>query len=140
MDQVRASSPDTSNKKIDDKTEKNIREYAHKGKAKISERLMQLDKEWDIERVLQLNASVLALTGVGLALKVNKRWLWLTAVVSTFLAHHSIQGWCPPVPLFRAMGYRTKQEINRERMALKAFRGDFKHSDNANEVLEIVMN
>jgi hypothetical protein len=34
------------------------------------------------------------------------------------------QGWCPPVPLFRPFGVRTRQEIDAERFALKPLRGD----------------
>ena len=43
----------------------------------------------------------------------------------SFLAQHSVQGWCPPMPLFRKMGVRTRQEIEREKYALKVLRGDF---------------
>ena len=32
---------------------------------------------------------------------------------------------CPPVPLFRRIGIRTQSEIELERYALKALRGDF---------------
>jgi hypothetical protein len=45
--------------------------------------------------------------------------------VATFLLQHALQGWCPPVPLFRSLGVRTASEIDEERYALKALRGDF---------------
>jgi hypothetical protein len=38
---------------------------------------------------------------------------------------HALTGWCPPVPLFRRLGARTRQEIDRELYALKVVRGDF---------------
>jgi hypothetical protein len=47
------------------------------------------------------------------------------AVVTTFLLQHALQGWCPPVPFFRKRGVRTMREIDTERYALKALRGDF---------------
>ena len=50
----------------------------------------------------------------------------LPALVTGFLFQHAVQGWCPPVPLFRRMGVRTRPEIDREKFALKALRGDFK--------------
>jgi hypothetical protein len=31
----------------------------------------------------------------------------------------------PPIPLFRRLGVRTAREIERERYAIKALRGDF---------------
>ena len=92
---------------------------------RIGERLRELDAEWDIERTLAANAATLALTGSLLGAFVNKRWLALPVVVTGFLLQHALQGWCPPLPLFRSRGVRTASEIDRERYALKALRGDF---------------
>jgi hypothetical protein len=56
--------------------------------------------------------------------------------------NHAIKGWCLPLPLFRKMGVRTQTEIERERYALKALRGDFSQitaiDENSNgEVLRV---
>jgi hypothetical protein len=93
--------------------------------ARIVERLAELDCEWDIERLLQLNASLFAGTGIALAAVVNRRFILLPLAVFTFFAQHALQGWCPPIPVFRRFGVRTAREIARERYALKALRGDF---------------
>src|SRR5688572_1107565 len=54
----------------------------------IEARLAELDREWDIERLLQANASTLVMIGSLLALTVDKRFLILpTAVLSFFLQH-----------------------------------------------------
>jgi hypothetical protein len=42
------------------------------------------------------------------------------------VALHGIQGWYPMIPLFRRMGFRSRKEIDREKFAMKALRGDFK--------------
>ncbi len=60
-----------------------------------------------------------------LAAAVNKKWLILPGLVTGFLFQHALQGWCPPLPVLRRMGFRTSAEINEERYALKALRGDF---------------
>ncbi len=91
----------------------------------IGARLAELDREWDIERAIELNASTLAFAGVALAIARDRRWLALPGLVSAFLFQHAIQGWCPPVPILRRLGFRTADEINQERYALKAMRGDF---------------
>lgn len=90
----------------------------------------------DIERTLEMNAATLACTGAILALTVNRRFAWISAVVTGFLFQHALQGWCPPVPMFRKRGVRTAREINQEKTALRILRGDFqprpmlpKHSD-----------
>ena len=85
----------------------------------IEERITELDKEWDVNRVLDLNAATLSFSGVILAATVSKKWLWLPGVVTAFLIQHAIQGWCPPIALFRALGLRSRQEIDREKYALR---------------------
>jgi hypothetical protein len=91
----------------------------------ISRRLRELNEEWDIERAIEANASLLAFTGVALGVASDRRWLLLPALVTAFLFQHATQGWCPPVPLLRRLGFRTAHEIEQERAALKAIRGDF---------------
>ncbi len=91
----------------------------------IDGRLRELDEEWDIERVLETGSSTLTLTGLALGIGVDRKWLLLSLAVQGFFMQHALQGWCPPLPVFRAMGIRTADEINRERYALKALRGDF---------------
>ena len=91
---------------------------------RINTRLRDLDREWDIERVLELNASLLAFSGVVLGKFVNRKWLYLSMGVTGFLAQHALQGWCPPLPILRRLGVRTCREIEQERNALKMIRGD----------------
>ena len=88
-------------------------------------RLAELDREWDIERVLQANASTLVVLGTLLGAKLDRRFLLLPAAVLTFFAQHALQGWCPPLPILRRHGVRAAREIERERYAVKALRGDF---------------
>jgi hypothetical protein len=91
----------------------------------LEARLAELEREWDIERTLQANASTLVTLGVALGLTVDRRFLLLPAAVLGFFAQHALQGWCPPIPIFRRRGVRTAREIERERYAVKALRGDF---------------
>ena len=83
-------------------------------------RIGALDREWDVERVLEVNASTLALSGLVLGVTVNKKWLLVPGVVLSFLLQHGLQGWCPPLPLLRRLGILTRGEIDREKYALKA--------------------
>lgn len=90
----------------------------------INDRLDELDREWDMERLLEVNAGILSLAGLTFG-SVHRRWFVLPALVGAFLLQHAIQGWCPPVSVLRRLGIRTTAEINHERFALKALRGDF---------------
>ena len=108
--------------------EASVRHHA-KHPEDIDRRLDELDHEWDIERTLEVNAATLGLTGTLLGAFVDRRFLVLPAVVRGFLLQHALQGWCPPVPVFRRLGVRTTAEIDRERTALKVLRGDFTRLD-----------
>jgi len=79
-----------------------------------------LNREWDVERVLEVNASTLALSGLVLGVTVNKKWLLVPGIVLSFLLQHGLQSWCPPLPVLRRLGVRTRGEIDREKYALKA--------------------
>jgi hypothetical protein len=107
--------------------------YYDKHRDQIGKRLRELDEEWDIERAIEANASTLALVGIVLGTTRDSRWLVLPAVVAGFLFQHAIQGWCPPVPILRRLGFRTSYEIERERQALKALRGDFEGVSNGQD-------
>jgi hypothetical protein len=95
------------------------------GRAALTRRLEEVEQESDMERTLQANAATLALTGTILATLHSRRWLIVPGIVTSFLLQHALQGWCPPVALFRRLGVRTAREIATERYAVKALRGDF---------------
>lgn len=112
---------------IDRQTEANIHYYSSQTADMISKRIQELDAEWSIERWLEMNASALAFSGTLLGLAVNKKWLVVPLIVTGFLFQHAVQGWCPPMPILRRKGVRTRGEIDQEKFALKIIRGDFKN-------------
>lgn len=138
-DRVRKNTSAEKNNKIDQETKSNVKGSRKLTKKEITLRLEELRKEWDIERMFEVNAASISLASLILGTMVNKRWFALSGIVAGFLLQHGLQGWCPPLPLFRSMGYRTRQEIDEEIYALKALRGDFdtiSASSKTEEVLE----
>jgi hypothetical protein len=126
-DRVRAHTRPEVQARLDRELAERLERLPEQGRDAINRRLFELDRESDIERLLEANASALALSGVVLGVTVGRRWLLLPAVVLPFLLQHAVQGWCPPVSIFRRFGVRTRAEIDAERYALKALRGDFDH-------------
>ena len=124
-DQVRAQTSPRVNERIDERTIEHLCNYVGQSTEAISRRIEELDREWDIERWLEANASSLALGGLLLGLTVNRKWLLVPTIVLPLLLLHATQGWCPPVPLLRRFKVRTRQEIDAEKYALKLLRGDF---------------
>jgi hypothetical protein len=124
-DKVRAKTPPEINQAIDIETAAIVKFYTGKTDDEISKRIEELDKEWDIERIVEVRAATASLIGVILGLKRSKKWFILPIIASTFLLQYALFGWCPPIYLLRKFGFRTRQEINLERYALRALRGDF---------------
>jgi hypothetical protein len=140
-DRVRANTSEETNRRIDRDLETRVREYAKNSPDEITLRINELDREWDMERLLETNASALAFTGLVLGLTHSKKWLIVPGIVLPFLFQHAVQGWCPPVPVFRRLGVRTREEIDREKYALKVLRRDFEQIGSlpsAEEALEAV--
>jgi hypothetical protein len=125
-ERVRRNTAEHINELIHHQTEESVRRCAAAGPAAIERRLEELDREWDMERCLETMAPSFTLLGLFLGATVSRKWLLLPALVQGFFLQHALQGWCPPVPVLRRLGVRTLAEIEHERTALKALRGDFK--------------
>jgi hypothetical protein len=124
VDRIAIHTSDDVNGRIAGNAEDRISYFAtHPGQ--IDVRLAELDREWDIERLFAMIASVFALAGIGLGVFVNMGWLAASTVVLLFLFQHATRGSCPVVSVFRRLGGRTSREIHVERVALKILRGDF---------------
>ncbi len=128
-DRVRRHGPEKANEEILREMRERIAWYANRPQDEVERRLEELDREWSIERVLELNAATLSLAGLVLGTKVDRRWLVLPGVVTGFLLQHAVSGWSPPVSLFRRMKFRTRKEIDAEKFALRVQRGDFRGAE-----------
>jgi hypothetical protein len=109
------------NRQIRRRTERNIARVSAAGRGAAMRRLAELDREWDIERTLQANAATLVVLGTALGALKDRRFHLVPAVVGGFLLQHALQGWCPPLNVFRRLGIRTEAEIDYERDKLKAY-------------------
>jgi hypothetical protein len=124
-DRVRRNSTPRINRHIDRDMRARLEHLATADAMTLSRHIDLLDREWDVERYLQTNAGLVSLSGIVLGAAVDRRVLLLSTAVFGFFLQHAISGWCPPLPIFRRMGVRTRAEINREKYAVKALRGDF---------------
>ena len=127
VDRVPEQTAEHVNERIRVRMRDRVTRLAAAGPAAVAARLEELDREWDTERTLGANAATLTAVSSALALLVDRRFAVVPLVVGGFLLQHALQGWCPPLPIFRRRGVRTQAEIEQERYALKAIRGDFAH-------------
>jgi hypothetical protein len=126
-DRVRANTWADVNEAIDRRTQLRLRSAAARAADdELSARIARLEYEWNFDRVVETEASLMGLLGLALAAAAgDRRLLVLPGTVSVMVLVHSLYGWYPLLPLFRRLGIRTQDEIDRERYALKAVRGDF---------------
>ena len=110
------------NDEIDLRMHRHIAYYSEHP-AEIPRRLKQLEAEWDIERALETASSAFSLLGLFFGLTRRRAWLLLPVVVQGFFLQHALQGWCPPLPVLRKLGFRTHAEIEEERFALLQIHG-----------------
>ena len=119
VDRVPRSTAPEINARIRQQSVRNLAKYRGASDAEINRRLDELKREWDIERAIEANAASIALIGLVLGAFASPWFLLLPAAVCLFLLQHALQGWCPPVPVLRRLGFRTQPEIEAERLALR---------------------
>jgi hypothetical protein len=144
-DRVRAHTAGDAQASLDVELEQRLGSYRDADGERIAARLDELDREWDIERVLEANAATVAALGITASALARRRWmLALPLAVALFLLQHAVQGWCPPLAVFRRRGVRSRREIDLERYALKVLRGDFTNGkrpddESVSEILKLAV-
>ncbi|HEU0031441.1 MAG TPA: hypothetical protein VFQ53_12470 [Kofleriaceae bacterium] len=123
-DEVREHTSTANNQRID-RTTRGAIDEASTSRTALRARLAELDREWTLDRALMLNFSILGGLSASLAMRNLRRtgklgaWGALFITQMAFLAHHAIRRWCPPMPVFRRLGFRSDQEIDAERELLR---------------------
>ncbi len=122
---VRINTDSTVNYKIDQHINSRIERYKEASKSELTDRIGELDEEWDTERTLETSFASLVLLSTFLGFSVDKKWFTLGGIAAGFMLVHALEGWCPPLPLIRKLGIRTAEEIDGEKASLKILRGDY---------------
>ena len=127
-DRVRDHSAAKVNREIDRKMRFSIEEAIRQGRDAVVRRITFLDGEWDIDRALMVTFAAVGAATFGIGLKRFARprlfrrrrtgALYLFGAQLGWMMVHGLVGWCPPVPLFRRLGVRTKAEIETEKSVL----------------------
>ena len=128
-DRIREHTAPDVNRKIDQQTRGAIAEASRTPGARRA-RLAELDREWTVDSALMLNFGIVGAISAFKAmsnLRATGRaggWGVFFWVQLGFLVNHAIRGWCPPLPVFRRLGFRSAQEIGAERVALSGGAAD----------------
>lgn len=98
--------------------------YCVGNRRRITRRLRELEDEWDLESVLENNASIVAALGVMVGAVLNRQVPSVPVSWVVSLVRLAANGILPVETLLRRLGLRTAREIEIERTALKIMRGD----------------
>lgn len=107
---------------------------ARGGPEAIDRRLVELEREWPLDRVLCALMPWPILAGVWLS-RLDRRLLVLPVLAALSMGVYAWRGRVPVATWLRGRGVRTAREIDRERFALKALRGDFAALAGVDQVL-----
>jgi hypothetical protein len=122
-DGIRKHTSTVSNQRIDRETQEALAQVEDSPEL-IRARLDAIDREWNIDRALMLNFSIVATLSASMAMRNLYRnrkfgvWGVMFFTQMGFLANHAIRRWCPPMPVLRRLGFRSDHEISAERVAL----------------------
>jgi hypothetical protein len=111
-----------------------LRKMIDGGPAAIEERLGQLDREWTAGRAAKATLGVLTVAGLAFGLTVSLWWLVLPIVAGALLVQYLFGRSSLVGDVFRGMGFRPSSEIDQEKLALKALRGDFQHLPTVHQI------
>jgi len=114
--------------------EHHLARIADAGPEAINDRMAQLDREWSASRVTRAALAVLMLAGVALAVAHSSWWLILPGVAGLLFLQYLFARDCMVCDVAHASGFRTGREIEEEKFALKALRGDFRHLPTVHDV------
>ncbi|NLP34139.1 MAG: DUF2892 domain-containing protein, partial [Clostridiales bacterium] len=103
--------------------------YKNCSAEELTDRIRQLGQEWDTQRILEVNASLMIILSSLLGIKIRRFGFLLTGAIGLFMLQHALLGWCPPLPIVRRCGFRTAEEIANEKTVLKVMRGDFSKNE-----------
>ena len=106
--------------------EQHLHKIAEGGHESVTERLSQLDEEWSAGQLTKAAAGGLVVGGLLLARR-HPLFALLPAAGAVALAQSASgrKSWLSS--LFCRCGYRGRSDIEKERLALRTLRGDFRH-------------
>jgi len=107
------------------KTVDRLKRLAECGPSAIEERLNELEREWSAGRATKVALGLFILIGMGLWLSLGGWWYVVPILGGLVLLEYLFSRTSWLGKLFHEMGSRTGQEIEEEKFALKALRGDF---------------
>lgn len=126
----------TKTPRCSDDLECRLRKLAEAGPSAIDERLAHLERTWTAGRASKASVGIMIVLGLFLGLTVNPYWLLLPLACGVILAEYLVRRQSVLGGLFRGLGLPSGADVEQEKLALKALRGDFKHLPTVHQIVD----
>lgn len=123
-ERVESNTSEAHREELDQQLRETISRYRNADRQQIDKRIAELDQEWDVERMIEVEAPLMIGLGAGLGLLRSPKWFGLSAAAAVMVILHNTRGWYPLLPIFQRMGIRSQNDIEQERSALRVLRKD----------------
>ncbi|MBX9724449.1 MAG: hypothetical protein K2X81_23770 [Candidatus Obscuribacterales bacterium] len=120
---------------LDRRTEHNIHAYSMQTREAIDEHLRELDREWSTERTNATIGNVIALLGLVLGAFISSWFLLIPLTTCLFSLAHNVFNFTPLLTLWRHSNMRANCQINTEKFAMKAMRGNGRQLNDDDKVV-----
>ncbi len=124
MQDSNSNIPTRSMSPISRQTEHNIHLYAVQPREALNRHILELEKEWSIERMIAAGASVLSMVFIVLGALVSPWFLILPAIVSACFLANTISRCSPALTALQGKGRRRGCDIDEETFAMKFLESD----------------
>src|SRR5262249_37746245 len=104
------------------------------GPQAIEKRLGWINQEWSVGRAVKASVAILVLGGLALSYFVGAWFLLVPFGAGLLLAQYLFSNRSVLGALFCALGLRTGEQIECEKLALRTLRGDFKPLPTVHEI------
>lgn len=128
------SGPDSCKIKQNNLLKCRLKHVIDGGPQAITEQIARLDHELTIGKATVMTISLLIVTGLAFTAAHDPWWLLLTGLGVVMLIQYLFGLPCAFGWAYRQLGLRTRSEVEEERLALKALRGDFQNLPTADMV------
>lgn len=109
-----------------DSVKDSVRFYGSLGSQAVSDRLRALEDEPDLETVATLALAGSGVLALAFGILGSRLWKLLAWMALPLIFAHARGRLSAPGEFLRTLGLRSRKEIQEEKYALKALRGDFR--------------
>jgi hypothetical protein len=109
-----------------DSVKDSVRFYGSLGQQAVSDRLLALEDEPDQETVATLAIAGSGILALAFGLLGSRLWRLLAWMALPLIFAHARGSLSAPCEFLKTLGLRSRKEIQEEKFALKALRGDFR--------------